>query len=49
MAVPEVLVGGNHAEIAKWRLEQRKQRTKDRRPDLWEAYLRKRSGGVADK
>ncbi|MGD0139803.1 MAG: tRNA (guanosine(37)-N1)-methyltransferase TrmD [Tepidisphaeraceae bacterium] len=49
MAVPEVLLGGNHAEIAKWRLEQRKQRTKDRRPDLWEAYLRKRSGGVADK
>jgi tRNA (guanine37-N1)-methyltransferase len=49
MTVPEVLLGGNHAEIAKWRLEKRKQRTKDRRPDLWEAYLRKRSGGVADK
>jgi len=49
MTVPEVLLGGNHAEIAKWRLEQRKQRTKERRPDLWERYLRKRSGGVADK
>jgi tRNA (guanine37-N1)-methyltransferase len=49
MTVPEVLLGGNHAEIAKWRLEQRKQRTKERRPDLWQAYLRKISGGVADK
>jgi tRNA (guanine37-N1)-methyltransferase len=39
MPVPEVLLSGNHAVIAKWRLEQRKQRTKDRRPDLWEKYL----------
>jgi len=49
MTVPEVLLGGNHAEIAKWRLEQRKQRTKQRRPDLWRAYLQKRSDGLADK
>lgn len=39
MPVPEVLLSGNHAVIAKWRLEQRKQRTKERRPDLWEKYL----------
>jgi tRNA (guanine37-N1)-methyltransferase len=39
MAVPDILLGGNHAEIAKWRLEQRKQRTKDRRADLWQKYL----------
>lgn len=32
--VPEVLLSGNHAEIAKWRLEQRRVRTKARRPDL---------------
>jgi tRNA (guanine37-N1)-methyltransferase len=32
--VPEVLVSGNHAEIASWRLEQAKLRTKERRPDL---------------
>jgi tRNA (guanine37-N1)-methyltransferase len=49
MTAPQVLLGGNHAEIAKWRLEQKKQRTKERRPDLWQAYLRKISGGVADK
>jgi len=36
MKVPEVLVSGNHAEIAKWRAEQSKARTKERRPDLME-------------
>jgi tRNA (guanine37-N1)-methyltransferase len=41
MTAPEVLLGGNHAEIAKWRLEQRRQRTEQRRPDLWQAYLKK--------
>jgi len=41
MAVPEILLGGNHAEIAKWRLEQRRQRTEERRLDLWQAYLDK--------
>lgn len=34
MKVPEVLQSGNHAEIAKWRAEQARQRTKNRRPDL---------------
>lgn len=33
-AVPDVLLSGNHAEIAKWRLEQAKQVTATRRPDL---------------
>jgi tRNA (guanine37-N1)-methyltransferase len=36
MKVPEVLLSGNHAEIARWRMEQAKQRTRDRRPDLME-------------
>lgn len=34
MKVPDVLVSGNHAEIAKWRAEQAKLRTQARRPDL---------------
>jgi len=34
MKVPEVLQSGNHAEIAKWRAEQAKLRTRERRPDL---------------
>ncbi len=46
MQVPEILLGGNHAEIARWRLEQKKQRTQQRRPDLWQAYVKK---AVSDK
>ena len=34
MNVPEVLISGNHGEIAKWRKEQSLRRTKERRPDL---------------
>jgi tRNA (guanine37-N1)-methyltransferase len=34
MKVPEILLSGNHAQIAKWRAEQARQRTKERRPDL---------------
>lgn len=32
--VPAVLTSGDHDAVAKWRLEQRLARTKDRRPDL---------------
>jgi tRNA (guanine37-N1)-methyltransferase len=42
MTVPDILLSGNHAAIAKWRHEQRKVRTKTRRPDLWDAYEKKR-------
>ena len=34
--VPEVLLSGNHKEIAKWRLEQSINITKQKRPDLLE-------------
>jgi tRNA (guanine37-N1)-methyltransferase len=34
MKAPDVLVSGNHAEIEKWRREQAKLRTRERRPDL---------------
>ncbi len=34
MAVPEVLLGGDHVKIAKWRAEQSRLRTAARRPDL---------------
>ncbi|HSW57681.1 MAG TPA: tRNA (guanosine(37)-N1)-methyltransferase TrmD [Dehalococcoidales bacterium] len=34
--VPEVLLSGNHAEIAKWRREQAIRRTAERRPELLE-------------
>jgi tRNA (guanine37-N1)-methyltransferase len=38
--VPEVLLNGNHKEIAQFRLEQQKERTKNRRPDLYEKYIK---------
>ena len=34
MRVPDVLLNGNHEEIARWRKEQARQRTQQRRPDL---------------
>jgi tRNA (guanine37-N1)-methyltransferase len=34
MKVPEVLLSGNHAQIARWRSEQAQLRTNERRPDL---------------
>lgn len=34
MKVPDMLLSGNHAEIAKWRREQARLRTAARRPDL---------------
>ena len=33
-AVPEVLIGGNHAEVAKWRRQQANAKTRRNRPDL---------------
>lgn len=37
--VPEVLCNGNHAEIEKFRHEKSLERTRIRRPDLYEKYL----------
>ncbi|HNX26053.1 MAG TPA: tRNA (guanosine(37)-N1)-methyltransferase TrmD [Phycisphaerae bacterium] len=39
-AVPDVLLSGDHARIEQWRLEQSQLRTRIKRPDLWEQYLR---------
>jgi len=41
MAVPEVLLNGDHAKITAWRLEQARLRTMQRRSDLWEEYKKK--------
>ena len=37
--VPEILLSGHHAKIAEWRHAQSEALTKERRPDLWRAYL----------
>lgn len=38
--VPDVLLSGHHANIEKWRLEQALKRTRERRPDMYETYIR---------
>jgi tRNA (guanine37-N1)-methyltransferase len=43
MTVPPVLLSGNHEQIAAWRLEQRKRRTKEKRPDLWKLQEEQKS------
>jgi len=42
MAVPEVLLSGNHARITAWRLAEAERLTRERRPDLWARH----EGGV---
>lgn len=37
--VPDVLLSGHHANIEKWRLERSLERTKERRPEMYEAYV----------
>jgi tRNA (guanine37-N1)-methyltransferase len=41
VSVPEILLSGDHDKINKWRLNQKKAITKDRRPDLYKKYLKK--------
>ena len=36
--VPEVLLSGHHAAIAAWRRAEAERITRERRPDLWDAY-----------
>lgn len=40
LGVPEVLLGGDHAKIEKWKLETAKAITRERRPDLWDRHER---------
>lgn len=43
MAVPDVLLSGNHAKVDQWRHEQSLIRTKKYRPDLYEKYIKEHS------
>jgi tRNA (guanine37-N1)-methyltransferase len=43
--VPEILLSGDHGRIETWRREQRIERTRQRRPDLYEAW--RAAGGDA--
>ena len=41
--VPDVLLSGHHAEIAKWRRKEQFRRTQERRPDLWAEFVPSKS------
>lgn len=47
--VPAVLMSGNHAKVDAWRKEQSILRTKERRPDLYEAYAARMKQETWDK
>jgi len=40
--IPEVLLSGNHAKIAEWRRDMSEALTKERRPDLWDAFVKRK-------
>jgi tRNA (guanine37-N1)-methyltransferase len=42
-AIPATLTSGNHANVAAWRRAQAERLTRERRPDLWSAYLARRA------
>lgn len=39
--VPEVLIHGHHKEIENWRQSQKEKMTREKRPDLWQTYVKK--------
>jgi tRNA (guanine37-N1)-methyltransferase len=45
LAVPEVLLSGDHRAIAAWRAEQAERRTRERRPDLLAGPAPCKTGG----
>jgi tRNA (guanine37-N1)-methyltransferase len=40
-SIPEVLLSGDHGKVAAWRRVEAERLTRERRPDLWEAFLRR--------
>ena len=48
-SVPEVLLSGDHGRIARWRLQQAEQLTRERRPDLWNRYTEQTQSQKSDR
>ncbi|MEH2395426.1 MAG: tRNA (guanosine(37)-N1)-methyltransferase TrmD [Nostoc sp.] len=48
LKVPDVLLSGNHAAIARWRYEQQIQKTRDRRPDLLKKLEQEEQGKMKE-
>ncbi|MES0884811.1 tRNA (guanosine(37)-N1)-methyltransferase TrmD [Roseibium sp. SCP14] len=38
-AIPDVLTSGNHKKIHEWRMSEAERLTRERRPDMWDAYM----------
>jgi len=49
MAVPEILLSGDHEKIRLWRYKQSLIETRNRRPDLWQQYLERIRDQVLSK
>jgi tRNA (guanine37-N1)-methyltransferase len=41
--IPDLLTSGDHAKVAQWRKDEAERLTRERRPDLWDAYLARKS------
>lgn len=46
-AVPDILLSGHHAEVAKWRRIRAEEITRARRPDLWTRHIQRLDGPPA--
>jgi tRNA (guanine37-N1)-methyltransferase len=40
--IPDILTSGDHGKVAKWRQSEAERMTRERRPDLWAAYLERK-------
>lgn len=47
-SIPEVLTSGDHGKVAAWRRAEAERLTRERRPDLWAAFLRRFRSGAAE-
>ena len=43
LSIPDVLLSGDHRKVAAWRRAEAERITRERRPDLWQAYAARRS------
>jgi len=43
LAIPDVLLSGDHGKVAAWRRAEAERITRERRPDLWQAYAARRA------
>src|SRR5262249_29571104 len=44
--IPEILISGDHAKVAAWRRAEAERLTRERRSDLWAAFLQRFRGGL---